>query len=1099
MNMLQTTSVYKFLAGILFVFSSVVVTQSQNYIFQVYNLDNGLPQVQVPALLMDSRGYLWTGSSGGGIARFDGVNFSAYSTEHGLGSSRVLCIFEDSSGNIWSGNSEGALNRYNGSGFDNFRHHEYINTINAIAEDNHGNLLIGTQYHGVFSFDGDSFARFDIPEKYYNTTISYIFVNNDEIWLALSEYGILRIKGNEITSYAHQNGFPDKNPRKIFLDSKNNLFVGSESGLFIFENNEFINYNDYYGLKANPIVDIIEDSYGNLWLATFGNGVAVIDGHTSKYINANDGLTLNFVQSLEVDPSGGVWIGTNGGGLCRFGGEQFKILNTESGLRNNISMYIFEDNSNNIWISNVGEGVARWDNNDITYYSQADGLADNIIYGIYQDSRGRTWFGHQTSGVTVFDGENFKVYNQDDGLAFNFANIIREDSKENIWISTRQGISMYNGESFKNFTIADGLLNDVSYSLEIDKNDNVWSAAKSGVLNHIKQNTSNEITEYEVYSYTPDIPNLNTFSTIAIDNNGIVWLGSFGNGIFSFDGKKFTQYTTEDGISSNQIYSLIFDNEGYLWAGHLKGLDRIAVEDNTIKEVRLFSKEQGFIGVETALNAIAQLSDERILVGTVKGIMIYQPQHSREIDCEPLTHINSVKVFFEDIDFSPYSSYIDNKTFLPKDLVLPHNKNHITFDFVGIQYSSPGLIKYSWKLEGFDKNWSPPVNNNTATYTNLPPGNYSFKIKSYSPFKKGPSEPAVFAFSIKPPFYKTTTFYILVGIASFIIIFLLIYYRIYSLKRLNMRLEGLIYDRTWELQQEKENVEEQRNKILAQNIEISRKTVELEESNEELRIKTEDLEEQRTEAEQINKQLELEQRKTEDLLLNILPLEIANELKSHGKASVKEFKRATVMFTDFCDFINISKEYSPKNLISKLDDNFSAFDNAIEQYRIEKIKTIGDSYMCAGGLPVPNLANPIEVVLAALDIQNFLFKQEKISNAKGEIPFVARIGINTGAIIAGIIGKKKIAYDIWGETVNLASRMEVASEKGKINISGSTYEYVKDYFETTYRGKISLKNSPSIDMYFVNRIKPMYSLDEYGFTPNDKLYLEIGRVDASQD
>ena len=314
---------------------------------------------------------------------------------------------------------------------------------------------------------------------------------------------------------------------------------------------------------------------------------------------------------------------------------------------------------------------------------------------------------------------------------------------------------------------------------------------------------------------------------------------------------------------------------------------------------------------------------------------------------------------------------------------------------------------------------------------------------------------------------------------------------------MNQRLEQLIYERTKELQEEKDNVEKQRNKILAQNIEISRKTVELEESNEELRIKTEDLEQQQIEAEQINKQLEAEQKKTDELLLNILPLEIANELKASGKASVKEFSRVTVMFTDFCDFINIAKEYSPIDLIKKLDNSFSAFDNAIEQYRIEKIKTIGDSYMCAGGLPVPNQANPVEVVLAALDIQRYLYEQTTLSKENGEKAFIARIGIHTGSLIAGIIGRKKIAYDIWGETVNLASRMEDAGERGKINISEATYEFIKPYFETTHRGKIKMKNSPSINMFFVDRIKPEYSLDEDGYLPNDKLYEAIGKMDAS--
>ncbi len=1071
---------------------------SQNYIFQVYNQDNGLPQVQVIDLLIDSRGYLWTTTSGGGIGRFDGITFTTYSTEHGLGSSNVLCAFEDSKGNIWAGTYEGGLNLYNGKGFTNFRHKDFINTINSICEDSNGNLLLATQNNGVFIFDGENFEQFEIPDNFKNSTINKLIIYKNEYWLAVENFGLMRIKENEIILYTQKNSFPGKNPRSFFVDSQNTLWIGSDAGLTKFENDSFFHFNKQNGLLATPILDIVEDSERNLWVATFGEGVAIFDGTTFKHITNRQGLTNNFIRSLEVDPSGGIWIGTNGGGLCRFGGKLFTVLDALSGLKNNLAINILEDKYRNVWFSNIGAGITKWDGKNFKYYSKENGLADNLIYGLFEDSKGNIWFAHQTAGVTVFDGKSFKIYNEKNGLVNNFATVVREDSKGNIWISTRQGISMFNGKSFQNFTINDGLKRDKTYHMAIDKHDNVWTACESGVLNVIspKYDKNTSKTTFEIKSFSPAKPYINTFSTIAITDNGSIWIGSFGNGLFHFNGETFKNFTVENGLSSNHIYSLLADGENTLWMGHLKGLDKIEHQNDSITNVASFSKEQGFIGIETALNSIIKRFNGQIMVGTAKGVMIYNPEYDVDISCEPITHIKSIQVFFQDFDFSEYADEIDNRTFLPKNLVLNHKLNHLTFDFIGIKYSSPEKVKYSWILEGFDKKWSPPTKNTSVTYTNLQPGKYTFKVVAYNPFTNLASSPAVYSFAIKPPFYKTITFFILAGLSTFIIIFLSIYYRFYSLKKMNLRLEELIDIRTKELQEEKANVEAQRNKILAQNIEISRKTVDLEESNEELRIKTEDLESQRTAAEMANIQLANEKRKSDDLLLNILPLEIANELKSNGKASVKQFSRVTVMFTDFSDFTNISKSLSPIELINRLDDNFSAFDAAIEQYRIEKIKTIGDAYMCAGGLPVPNLANPIEVVLAALDIQHYLSEQAEISKLIGEKPFMARIGIHTGKIISGIIGKKKIAYDIWGETVNLASRMESAGETGKINISGITYEFIKPYFETFHRGKISLKNSPSLDMYYVTRIKPEYSADEHGILPNDKLYTAIGEIDT---
>ncbi len=212
---------------------------------------------------------------------------------------------------------------------------------------------------------------------------------------------------------------------------------------------------------------------------------------------------------------------------------------------------------------------------------------------------------------------------------------------------------------------------------------------------------------------------------------------------------------------------------------------------------------------------------------------------------------------------------------------------------------------------------------------------------------------------------------------------------------------------------------------------------------------------------------ERERERSDELLLNILPAEVAEELKQKGFADAKEIMEASVMFTDFKDFTKISEKMSPAELVKEIDYCFSAFDNIIIKHRIEKIKTIGDAYMCAGGLPVANKTHAEDTVKAALEIRDFMQNHNKERIAKGELPFEIRIGINTGPVVAGIVGVKKFAYDIWGDTVNLASRMESSGEAGKVNISGSTYELVKDKFTCTHRGKIQTKNKGEVDMYFV--------------------------------
>ncbi len=280
-------------------------------------------------------------------------------------------------------------------------------------------------------------------------------------------------------------------------------------------------------------------------------------------------------------------------------------------------------------------------------------------------------------------------------------------------------------------------------------------------------------------------------------------------------------------------------------------------------------------------------------------------------------------------------------------------------------------------------------------------------------------------------------------------------------------------------------VEDDITRLKETELELEQKTESMVSLNEYLENANNQLEAQKQEIDQQREAIEDEKQKFENLLSEILPFEVARQLISKGEVKPKSFKTVTVMFTDFKGFSKISANLPPEELVKILHGYFARFDDIISKHFIEKIKTIGDAYMCVGGLPLRNKSNPFNVVIAGLEIQRYMNELNDKFVLEGQTVWELRLGIHTGEVVAGVVGKKKFAYDIWGDTVNIAARMETSGHVGMVNISGATYEYIKDYFECTYRGAIEVKNRGEIDMYFVHRIKPEFSVDGKGFEPNE--------------
>jgi adenylate cyclase len=372
----------------------------------------------------------------------------------------------------------------------------------------------------------------------------------------------------------------------------------------------------------------------------------------------------------------------------------------------------------------------------------------------------------------------------------------------------------------------------------------------------------------------------------------------------------------------------------------------------------------------------------------------------------------------------------DQVLFFNRKFVLSYRNNNIIFELI-----PEDSIEYQYFLKGFDKEWTPWKKNSSKEYTNLPAGQYTFRAR-YISSDNTAGEISLLTFEVHPLWY-----YSQLALLLYIIMFSLIIRAVYV--QLDLR--------------------------------FARKQYMLEQI---INKRTEDL--------------IIEKEKSEALLANVLPKNTADEIMAKGKATKIKYNFVTVLFSDIQGFTKIAEEMNPEILIDELDKFFFHFDSVVEKFGIEKIKTIGDAYMCAGGIPEKNRTNPVEVILAALEMKTYMSKLKATSEVEGMKYWDIRMGIHTGTVVAGVVGQKKLSYDIWGDTVNTASRMESSGEAGKINISGTTYEFVKDFFSCEYRGKMPVKYKGELEMYFVNGIVPDLS-DENG-GPNRKFIVKMQMI-----
>jgi class 3 adenylate cyclase len=501
------------------------------------------------------------------------------------------------------------------------------------------------------------------------------------------------------------------------------------------------------------------------------------------------------------------------------------------------------------------------------------------------------------------------------------------------------------------------------------------------------------------------------------------------------------------------------DEEGFLWLSSNKGLTKFDPASNKATNYR---EIDGLMSNEFNQGAYYKSASKTLYFGGIYGFNYFNPKDLIYSSKEIKVIFTKIKVDGTWVKPGDKNKLLNSTLSNTQRISLSYRQRSFTIRFQPSELSNTNLVNYKYVLEGSEEGEILIQSNNEINFNALSSGDYVLKVYARNGLGPWSTSPALLEISIQAPFWKTWWFWSLLAIGLSFISYVFVRQRIEQGRREQVRLEIKIAERTREIREQKKQIE----------------------------IQNEQIQEEKNKVEEQQKLLQLEKDKSDSILLNILPESSVKELKSKGKVSAKAYSTVTVMFTDVVGFTKISENMAPSRLVNKLDVMFRKFDEIIVSNELEKIKTIGDAYMCAGGVPEKNSTNPIDTCLAALQIQDYMSKLKYDAIANHEDYWEIRLGINTGSVTAGVIGSQRLAYDIWGSTVNEAQRMEMLGEPGKVMVSGSTFSYIEPYFECEFKGKVQTKGKGLIDMYIVNRIKPELSKNNEGLYPNER-FLQI--------
>jgi adenylate cyclase len=985
------------------------------------------------SIVQDSKGFYFIGGNNG-LLRYDGRQWQQLN----LAGPVTVCKCSDDKIIVYGKKYFGYI-EYQADGNTHFtslyqpenESSDSIGNINKIWTSNE--YLVLQTSSGIFTWNNGKLTRINLPGL-----PGSVSCKDDSLLMYIPGKGLYFLVNNTFQTYKPWESLDEFYVIDIVNFNNQTLIYTKEKGLVFFHNGKMETFNPGINryLAENGYREAIFDKKGNFICSTNKGSLVLYDqlNKTINYYHTREGLPGNNINCIYSDRSGNLWVLYDYGLYCIEWPSAFSFFDSRNGLHGivkditRLNGHIYVSTSKGIFV--LQQEAEKYPENVKSIFKKIEkaGLDCGQLLNC-----GKILLAISENGIlSISDDKTTEVYHGRVNTLFEL-----KSHPGTVLAGTDNGIVSLDILSSK--IICSPVA--VNFTLPVmdfaETPDNVlWiSCGSEGLFSLPLTGGLVDNIPFSRYDTTNGFPDKNNFIKMQEVDNKLIFFTD--NGFYYFDNlmNKFNPYLhlINNGYKGNgvMVMPLLKDYENNLW---LKVTRPGSYESEIWKacycrtdsfEILPFSKRQI---INDPVIAMYSEPDGVIWLGTRNNLIRYDTKLSSLSKHEISTHIYKIDIAGRDHIF-PEPDIIKSDQVGSGPVNIRFSKNTIRFNYISTAYSGEGEGLFQYFLDGYDDTWSEWSRQNSCSYINLSPGTYTFNVRSQDIFGNI-SHPDKFIFHISLPVLSKWWAILIYIIIILTIILFLRKWKIYNDLQQRYKLEEIIQERTEALLKEKE--------------------------------------------------------KSENLLANILPKDTADELKLTGKATSSKFKMVTVLFADIQGFTKIAEQMNPEKLIDELDRFYFQFDTVVDKYNIEKIKTIGDAYMAAGGIPIKNRTNPVEVVLAALQMQQYM---KDLKKTKTDI-WDLRIGIHTGSVIAGVVGQKKLSYDIWGDTVNTASRMESSGEIGKVNISATTYELIKDFFKCHYRGKMPVKYKGDIEMYFVTGIRPELQSDNE-VTPNEEFNIHL--------